>query len=96
MINLSFINTLFCSAREVMVMDSKTIHLKEFSYDGLGGDGVYFWVGHGPQPSSKGIKVPDELGYLEPLNAYGRQVIKLTSYTFQCSHKIQVSIKCFS
>ena len=55
-------------------MDSKSIHLKEFSYDGLGGDGVFFWVGHGPQPSSKGIKVPDELGYLEPLNAYGREV----------------------
>ena len=65
---------LFFSAREVMVMDSKSIHLKEFQYDGLGGDGVFFWVGHGPQPSSKGIKVPDELGYLEPLNAYGRQV----------------------
>ena len=56
-------------------MDSKSIHLREFTYDGLGGDGVHFWVGHGPQPSSKGIKVPDELGYLEPLNAYGRQVI---------------------
>ena len=79
-----------------MVMDSKTIHLKEFSYDGLGGDGVYFWVGHGPQPSSKGIKVPDELGYLEPLSAYGRQVKRLTSYTFQCRHKsLQVSLKYF-
>jgi len=61
-------------AQEVTVMDSKTIHLKGFTYDGLGGDGVFFWVGHGPQPSSKGIKVPDELGYLEPLNTYGREV----------------------
>lgn len=69
-----FNNYFSFSAREVMVMDSKSIHLKEFSYDGLGGDGVFFWVGHGPQPSSKGIKVPDELGYLEPLNAYGREV----------------------
>ena len=60
-----------------MVMDSKSIHLREFTYDGLGGDGVHFWVGHGPQPSSKGIKVPDELGYLEPLNAYGRQVMSI-------------------
>ena len=67
------------SAREVMVMDSKSIHLREFTYDGLGGDGVHFWVGHGPQPSSKGIKVPDELGYLEPLNEYGRQVISITA-----------------
>ena len=81
MIDIYFLYILFHSAREVMVMDSKTIHLKEFSYDGLGGDGVYFWVGHGPQPSSKGIKVPDELGYLEPLNAYGRQVRRLASYT---------------
>ena len=63
-----------------MVMDSKSIHLREFTYDGLGGDGVHFWVGHGPQPSSKGIKVPDELGYLEPLNAYGRQVISITAH----------------
>ena len=61
-------------------MDSKSIHLKEFNYDGRGGDGVFFWVGHGPQPSSKGIKVPDELGYLEPLNAYGRQVMYSIAY----------------
>ena len=33
----------------------------DFSYDGTGGE-VYFWVGLGPQPSSKGVKVPDEYG----------------------------------
>ena len=71
-------------------MDSKSIHLREFTYDGLGGDGVHFWVGHGPQPSSKGIKVPDELGYLEPLNAYGRQVISII-----CTHEFVINITDF-
>ena len=50
----------------MIVMDSKTLKLEQFSYDGLGGE-VYFWVGVGPQPSSKGHKVPDEMGYLSPL-----------------------------
>ncbi len=37
-------------------MNSKVMKLEGFSYDGRGGD-VYFWVGVGPQPSSKGHKV---------------------------------------
>ena len=80
---------MFNRAQEVMVMDSKTIHLKGFTYNGLGGDGVFFWVGHGPQPSSKGIKVPDELGYLEPLNTYGRQVILYFNMILSVGQKIK-------
>ena len=53
-------------ASSVVVMDAKTLKLERFSYDGAGGD-VYFWAGVGPQPSSKGHKVPDEMGYLSPL-----------------------------
>ena len=51
-------------------MDSKTIMLKYFTYDGRAGDGIHFWVGNGPQPAKKGVLVPDERGYLEPLGKY--------------------------
>ena len=50
-------------------MDAKTIKIPAFTYDGNGGE-VYFFAGEGPQPSSKGFIVPDELGYLAPLGIY--------------------------
>ena len=50
----------------VVVMDSKTVKIPAFTYDGLGGQ-VFFTAGEGPQPSSKGFVLPDELGYLAPL-----------------------------
>lgn len=43
------------------ILDSKTIRIQEFSYNGKGSQ-VHFWVGVGPSPSSKGSKVPDEMG----------------------------------
>ena len=61
---------IFYRAEEVVLLDSKTIMLEYFTYDGRAGDGVRFWVGNGPQPSRKGILVPDERGYLEPLAKY--------------------------
>ena len=51
-------------------MDAKTLKIEGLSYDGRGGDDVFFWVGVGPQPSSKGYQVPDENGYLSPLRKY--------------------------
>ena len=36
-------------AEEVILLDSKTIVLKYFTYDGRAGDNIYFWVGNGPQ-----------------------------------------------
>ena len=51
--------------------------LKEFYYDGKGGKGIHFYVGRGPQPSSKGTVVPNELGYMEPLRKYYKEDIKL-------------------
>ncbi|XP_076165752.1 protein Skeletor, isoforms B/C-like [Ptiloglossa arizonensis] len=57
------------SSESIVILDSKTIKIPEFTYDGQGTD-TYFWVGLGPQPSSKGIKVPDEYGYLDPIRAY--------------------------
>ncbi|XP_069695747.1 protein Skeletor, isoforms B/C [Periplaneta americana] len=60
----------------IEIIDAKTIKISEFTYNGEGKD-TYFWVGLGPQPSSKGIKVPDEYGYLDPLRAYKKEDIIL-------------------
>jgi len=66
----------------VVVMDSKTIKIPAFTYDGRGGE-VYFTAGEGPQPSSKGFIVADELGYLNLLGRYEDQdvVIQLPGTT---------------
>ena len=57
-------------------MDAKTIKIPAFTYDGQGGE-VYFFAGEGPQPSSKGFIVPDELGYLDPIGIYRNQDVIL-------------------
>ena len=57
-------------------MDAKTIKIPDFTYDGQGGD-VYFFAGEGPQPSSKGFIVPDQLGYLATLGIYRNQDVIL-------------------
>ena len=38
-------------------MDSKSIKLVDFNYDGRSEGSVHFWVGVGPQPSAKGQQV---------------------------------------
>ena len=53
-------------SEEVVVMDSKSIKIPGFHYDGRGGD-VYFFAGEGPEPTHKGFIIPDELGYLSPI-----------------------------
>lgn len=45
----------------IEIIDSKTVRIPSFSYDGLG-KRVNFWAGVGAQPASKGFKIPDELG----------------------------------
>lgn len=62
---------------QVTVLNSKTMRISEFSYDGRG-DSVYFYVGTGPQPNPSGKKIPNEVGYLEPLGAYEGETIVLT------------------
>ena len=64
------------SSSPVVVMDAKTIKIPAFTYDGQGGE-VYFFAGEGPQPSSKGFIVPDELGYLDPIGIYRNQDVIL-------------------
>ncbi|XP_065222877.1 protein Skeletor, isoforms B/C [Planococcus citri] len=50
----------------VTILDAKTFYIPNLHYDGKGPD-TYFLVGNGSEPSSQGIKVPNELGSLEPL-----------------------------
>ncbi|XP_075229163.1 cytochrome and DOMON domain-containing protein knickkopf [Lycorma delicatula] len=64
------------SSGSLEIIDAKTIMIPDFTYNGAGKD-TYFWVGVGPQPSSKGFKVPDEYGYLEPLRLYSKETITL-------------------
>ena len=64
-------------ADRVLVLDSKTLMINQFYYDGKAGNGVHFYVGRGPQPSSKGTVVPNELGYLEPLRRYHGEDVTL-------------------
>lgn len=60
----------------VIIEDSKTILIEDFAYDGSGQE-VHFWVGVGPQPHSKGVKIPDEHGYMTPLEKYKKKNVRL-------------------
>lgn len=64
------------SSGVVEILDSKTIKIPELYYDGLGTH-TYFYCGVGAQPSQKGKKIPDELGYLDPLRKYDGDSITL-------------------
>ncbi|XP_047035806.1 protein Skeletor, isoforms B/C [Helicoverpa zea] len=64
------------SSKPVRFLDATTILIPELRYDGSGEE-VYFWTGVGPQPSSRGEKIPDEYGYLEPLRAYAGEDVRL-------------------
>lgn len=48
-------------SESIEIIDAKTFRLPNFHYDGKAKD-AYFYVGIGPQPASKGHKVPDEYG----------------------------------
>lgn len=49
------------SSDSIELLDSKTIKIPNFSYNGRG-KRAYFWAGVGAQPISKGFKIPDERG----------------------------------
>ena len=49
------------SSKPVRFLDAVTVLIPELRYDGSGQE-VYFWTGVGPQPSSRGMKIPDEYG----------------------------------
>lgn len=49
------------TTENIEIVDAKTLKLINFNYDPQGKE-TYFYVGVGPQPSSKGHRVPDEYG----------------------------------
>lgn len=49
------------SCEYIEIKDSKRISIKKFFYNGSGKK-VYFWAGVGPQPTSKGFKISNEMG----------------------------------
>lgn len=49
------------SSDSIDIVDSKTIRIPNFTYDGRG-KRAHFWVGVGAQPTNKGKIVADELG----------------------------------
>ncbi|KAH8264478.1 hypothetical protein KR038_008940 [Drosophila bunnanda] len=64
------------SSSSIQILDSKTIRIKDFTYDGRG-KRTFFWTGVGAQPSSRGSKLPDERGYLDPIRKYNMETIDL-------------------
>ncbi|XP_021913275.1 protein Skeletor, isoforms B/C [Zootermopsis nevadensis] len=60
----------------VSVLDARTFYIPNLHYDGAGPD-AYFWVGNGTEPSPLGIKVPSEMGSLEPLRGYQGEDIEI-------------------
>ncbi|CRK86870.1 CLUMA_CG000695, isoform A [Clunio marinus] len=64
------------SSASVEILDSKRIRIPNFTYNGLG-KRTFFWAGVGAQPISKGFKIPDELGYLDPIREYKDETITL-------------------
>ncbi|XP_017023324.1 protein Skeletor, isoforms B/C [Drosophila kikkawai] len=64
------------SSSSIQILDSKTIRIKDFTYDGQG-KRTFFWTGVGAQPSSRGSKLPDERGYLDPIRKYNMETIDL-------------------
>uniref|UniRef100_A0A1B0BKY3 DOMON domain-containing protein n=1 Tax=Glossina palpalis gambiensis TaxID=67801 RepID=A0A1B0BKY3_9MUSC len=60
----------------ISVLDAKTFYIPNLHYDGAGPD-AYFWVGNGSEPHMMGIKVPNEIGSLEPLRGYQGEDIEI-------------------
>ncbi|XP_048505189.1 protein Skeletor, isoforms B/C isoform X2 [Athalia rosae] len=60
----------------ISILDSKTLYIPNLHYDGAGPD-AYFWVGNGSDPNTLGIKVPNEVGSLDPLRGYQGEDIEI-------------------
>ena len=62
---------------EVFAVDSTTLFIKNFAYDGQGPD-AYFYAGESGEPSSKGYLIANEKGSTDELGAYTGKNIVLT------------------
>ncbi|KAK4289024.1 hypothetical protein Pmani_037986, partial [Petrolisthes manimaculis] len=62
---------------KVYAVDAHTLLIKNFMYDGNGGD-TFFWAGSRPRPGPQGFIVPNELGRTNILERYLNKDISLT------------------
>ncbi|XP_045115427.1 protein Skeletor, isoforms B/C-like isoform X1 [Portunus trituberculatus] len=62
---------------EVYAVDSRTIHIRGFSYDGTAPD-AFFYAGSTQTPSNDGFIIPDENGGVQPLGLYRNKDVTLT------------------
>lgn len=62
---------------QVYAVDSRTIFIKGFTYDGQGPD-AFFYGGSTSQPSKDGYIIPNEVGTSDILKSYDRKDIVLT------------------
>ncbi|XP_049956274.1 protein Skeletor, isoforms D/E-like [Schistocerca serialis cubense] len=62
---------------EVYAVDARTLHIRDFSYDGEG-PAAFFWAGDTKSPSSYGFKVNDEKGTTNVLPRYRKKHITVT------------------
>ncbi|KAG7169644.1 Skeletor-like 1 [Homarus americanus] len=62
---------------EIYAVDSRTIHIRGFSYDGSAPD-AFFYGGTSGRPSDRGFIIPDENGGTDPLGRYSNQDVTLT------------------
>jgi hypothetical protein len=62
---------------EVFAVDSRTLHIRGFTYDGTGPD-AFFWTGFTEQPGPEGVIIPNERGTKEVLGAYNNQDITIS------------------
>ncbi|XP_014365199.2 protein Skeletor, isoforms D/E isoform X1 [Papilio machaon] len=62
---------------ELFAVDSRTLYLHDFHYDGAG-PAAYFFVGTSKAPSSSGVRLRDERGGSNPLRAYRGEGITLS------------------
>ncbi|XP_071540414.1 protein Skeletor, isoforms B/C-like isoform X1 [Panulirus ornatus] len=62
---------------QVYAIDSRTIHIQGFSYDGNAPD-AFFYGGSSSRPGEDGFIIPDEDGGMQPLGRYINKDVTLT------------------
>ncbi|KAK5644469.1 hypothetical protein RI129_005769 [Pyrocoelia pectoralis] len=62
---------------EVYAIDARTLHLKDFTYDGQG-PAAYFYAGNTRAPGSGGFRLTDENGNPEVIRRYRKENVILT------------------
>ncbi|KAI5693637.1 hypothetical protein M8J75_002858 [Diaphorina citri] len=62
---------------EVYAVDARTLHIRDFTYDGQG-PAAYFWAGSSSQPDASGFALRDERQSTTELKAYRKKHVTLT------------------